>query len=175
MKKIIGCVDIEITFGGTKGKDFEEIKDKMFNFLTDNFFKDKEKGLKILRGYDYSDVEENCGKLKYYDLDLTFFDNFITEKVEKVSKRLKFKDFNFYITYRYDMYDISDNEISIGNNEHIEIGKAGVHYDPYYKYYKNLNSVLNSINNGKHIPTVFSLKTLKYFNEIYKFNHKEEN
>lgn len=131
--------------------------------------------MKILRGYDWSEVEEKCGKLKYYDLDLTLFDNFITEKVENVSKRVRFKDFNICITYRYDMYNMDTNEISIGNNEHIDIDRNGVNYDPYYKYHKNLNSVLNSISSGKHIPTVFSLKTLKYFNEIYKFNNEKEN
>lgn len=172
MRKLIGCVDMEIIFRDTKGKDFEEIKDKMFNFLVDNFFEDKEKGLKILRGYDYSNVEEDWGQLKYYNLDLTLFDNFITEKVEKVSKRVKFKDFNFSIMYRYDKYDISDNEISIGNNEHIDIDRTGVFYDPYYKYYKDLNSILKNISNGKHICTVFDLKTLKYFNEIFKFNRE---
>ncbi len=89
------------------------------------------------------------------------------------TKKLNLKYFNFSITYRYDMYNISNNEISIGNNEHIDIDKTGVFYDPYYKYYKDLDFVLESISNGKHIPTVFSLKTLKYFNEIYKFNNKE--
>ena len=173
MKELIGKVEMEITFRGTKGKDFEEIKDKMFNFLLDNFFKNKEEGLKILRGYDWSKVEEEWGQLKYYSLDLTLFDNFLTEKFENVSKRLRFKDFNFYITYRYDMYDISTNEISIGNNEHIEIDSLGVRYDPYYKYYKDLNVVLKNIDNGKHIPTVFYLSTLRYFNEIYKYNNKK--
>jgi len=128
--------------------------------------------LKILRGYDWSEIEEECGELKYYDLDLTLFDNFLTEKFENVSKRLRFKDFNFYITYRYDMYNISNNEISIGNNEHIEIDNLGVRYDPYYKYYKDLDFILESIDNGRHIPTIFNLKTLKYFNKIYKFNLK---
>lgn len=32
MGKIIGIIDMEIFFGDTRGKDFEEIKDKMFNF-----------------------------------------------------------------------------------------------------------------------------------------------
>ncbi len=76
MRELIGCVDMEITFRDTKGKNFEEIKDKMFNFLVDNFFKDEEKGLKILRGYDYSNIEEGWGQLKYYDIDLTLFDVF---------------------------------------------------------------------------------------------------
>ena len=173
MKELIGKVEMEITFGGTKGKTFDEVKDKMFNFLVDNFFKDKEKGLKILRGYDRSDVEDGCGQLKYYYLDLTLFDNFLTEKLENASKRLKFKDFNFGITYRYDRYNMSTNKISIGNNEHIDIDKDGVYYDPYYKYYKDLNVVLKNIDNGKHIPTVFYLSTLRYFNEIYKYNNKK--
>ena len=174
MRELIGCVDMEIIFKDTEGKTFEEIKDKIFNFLVDNFFKDKEEGLKILRGYDYSNVEEDWGQLKYYNLDLTLFDNFLTEKVENVSKRVKFKDFNFSVMYRYDKYNILNNEISIGNNEHIDIDRTGVFYDPYYKYYKNLDLILKDISNGKYIFTVFNLKTLKYFNEIYKFNNKGE-
>lgn len=173
MKKIIGCLDIEIYFG-SKEKTFESVKDKMFSFLSNNFFKDKEKGEKILRGIDYWDFKDGCGCLKYYGLDLNFFDIFLSEEVEELSKKITFKDFGFRIVFRYDMYNIKENTVSIGNNEHLEFHKNETVYDPYYKYYKNLDIVLKNIDNGKHIPTVFYLSTLRYFNKIFKYNNKDE-
>ena len=75
--------------------------------------------------------------------------------------------------FRYDIYNIKENTVSIGNNEHLEFHKNKTMYDPYYKYYKKLDVVLKNIDNGKHIPTVFYLSTLRYFNEIYKYNNKK--
>ena len=67
------------------------------------------------------------------------------------------------------IYQIMKYLLAIMN---IDIDRTGVFYDPYYKYYKDLNSILKNISNGKHICTVFDLKTLKYFNEIFKFNRE---
>nr|DAN35383.1 MAG TPA: hypothetical protein [Caudoviricetes sp.] len=46
IKEIIGCLDIEIYFD-SKEKTFEDVTDKMFTFLANNFFKDKEIGKKL--------------------------------------------------------------------------------------------------------------------------------
>lgn len=171
IKEIIGCLDIEIYFD-SKEKTFEDVIDKMFAFLANNFFKDKGMGEKTLRSYHNYDFKDGSGNIKYYDLDLSFFDNFLSKEVEEISKKVVFKDFEFRIVFRYDLYNIKENTISVGNNEHLEFSKNKTLYEYYMKLYKDLNSVLKRIDNGEHIPTVFGLRTLRYFNQISEYNNK---
>lgn len=173
MIEIIGNLDIEIKFWSNE-KSLEDVKNKIFSFLSKNFFKDPKIGKQILKGVCYSDFEDGNGILKYYDLDLSFFDNFLEDEAEEISKKIKFKDFEFYIVFRYDMYDIKENTVSIGNNDHLIFNRNGLEKKEYFKYYKNLNSILKRIESGEHIRTCFPLQTLKYFNYIHKYNNQNE-
>lgn len=173
MREIIGNLNIEIKFFSNE-KTLENVKNKIFSFLSKNFFKDPKIGRQILKGVCYSDFEEGNGILKYYDLDLSFFDNFLEDEAEEISKKIKFKDFEFYIVLRYDIYDIENNTISIGNNDHLIFNRNGLEKEEYLKFYKNLNSILQRIKSGEHIRTCFPLETLRYFNYIYQYNHKEK-
>lgn len=174
MKKIIGNLDIEIEFRSNE-KNFENVKNKIFSFLSKNFFKDPKIGREILKGICYWDFNDGNGTIKYYDLELSFFENFLEDEVEEISQKIKFKDFEFYLTFRYDMYNIEDNTISIGNNDHIFFNRNGSSKEEYLKDYKNLSNILKRIESGEHIQTCFPLQTLKYFNNIYQYNQEKKN